>query len=301
MNRCLLIVSFLSIAIFGSSQQLPNAGFENWSSGSPNGWGNADDMLGGSGLVSGTTLETQVSPGNSGNSACKLQTQSVNLLLIGAITVPGIVNSGTLSLDLASGAPVFGRIPFTAMPTDFTFFYKYAPVNGDTAAVLCYFTKWNTATNSRDTIGGGGTFINGTVSSFTQMSVPITWLTGAPSPDSVQMFFISSAGVAPQINTSLIIDDVNMVLPIGVSESYKSNDISIYPNPATDVVNFSSKNDQPVSVDIFDFVGKKVASQSFKNGKVSFSVSELPSGVYMYTILDSEGLEVKSGKFSVSK
>ncbi|MFN5183203.1 MAG: T9SS type A sorting domain-containing protein [Bacteroidota bacterium] len=299
MIKNLLTTVLTSAVIVVSAQQLPNSGFENWTSGNPTGWGSADDMLSSTGLISGTTLETQVSPGNSGSSACELKTQTVTLLLVGSFDVPGIVNSGPLTLDLASGAPSFGRIPYTAMPSGYSFYYKYAPVNGDTAATICYFTKWNSSTNSRDTVGGGGTLINGTTSGFTMLTVPITWA-GTTAPDSVQMFFLSSAGAAPQINTSLIIDDINMIVPIGMNEQV-SVPFSVFPNPATDHVNIVCKDNRASKVEVYDFTGKRVAFDNFVDSKVRVNTESLPGGVYIYRVIDSNGKELRSSKFSVAK
>ena len=299
MIKKLLSGVFITTALVVSAQQLPNSGFENWSSGNPTGWGSVDEMLSATGLVSGTTLETQVSPGNSGSSACELKTQSVNILLIGNIDAPGIVNTGSLVLDLASGAPNFGRIPYSAMPSGYSFYYKYAPVNGDTAATICYFTKWNSTTNSRDTIGGGGTLINGTTSAFTMMTIPITWA-GTTAPDSVQLFFISSAGVAPQINTSLIIDDINMIVPIGMNENDAAI-FNVFPNPATDALNIVGMNNKASKVEVYDITGKMVASESFIGNKTKVNTENFPGGLYIYKVYDANGIEIKSSKFNVAK
>ena len=293
MIKKLLTSTALCVIFFGSAQQLTNSGFENWTSGNPDGWGSFDEMLTNLGLP-GSTLETQVSPGNSGTSACQLKTQ--NIPLVGDF--PGVINSGSISL----GAQVdFGLSPYTGMPTDYTFTYKFSPVSGDTAGTQVIFTKWNTATNMRDTIGYGGDYIVGAASSFTLRSIPITWIVPGTAPDSVSMIFVSSVGAIAQVNTTLTIDDVNMVLPLGITEPFMFNEVIAFPNPATDVVNFSSKNQETSSVEIFDFSGKRVAEANFQNGKVSFNTTELLNGVYMYRISDSEGSELKVGKFSVSK
>lgn len=299
MIKKLLSGVFITTALVVNAQQLPNSGFESWTSGNPTGWGSADEMLSGTSLVSGTTLETQVSPGNSGSSACELKTQNVTLLLLGSFDVPGIVNSGPLSIDLAAGAPNFGRIPYTAMPSGYSFYYKYAPVNGDTAATICYFTKWNSSTNSRDTVGGGGTLINGANSAFTMMTVPITW-SGTTAPDSVQLFFISSAGIAPQINTSLIIDDINMIVPIGMNENDAAI-FNVFPNPAVDALNIVGMSNKASKVEIYDITGKLVATEQFVGNKTKVNTENFPGGLYIYKVYDAKGIEIKSSKFNVAK
>jgi hypothetical protein len=294
MIKRLLTISMLSVSLFGTAQQLPNNGFENWTSGNPNSWGSFDEMLSGLG-VTGTTLETQVSPGNSGTSACQLMTQTVLLL---QTTVPGVINSGPITY----GSQVdFALSPYSGTPTDYTFSYKFSPVSGDTAGTQVVFTKWNSATNTRDTIAYGGDLIVGAANNFTLRSVPITWLVTGVAPDSVSMIFLSSAGFVAQPNTKFIVDDVNMVFPLGITEPFMLNDIAVFPNPATDIVNFSSKNHAASLVEIFDFSGKLVISQEIENGNSSVNTTAFAPGVYMYRIMDVNGNEIKSSKFSVAK
>lgn len=294
MIKRLLTFTMLSVSLFASAQQLSNNGFENWTAGNPNNWGSFDEMLTGLG-VTGTTLETQVSPGNSGTSACQLMTQTVLLL---QTTVPGVINSGPITY----GAQVdFALTPYSGTPSDYTFYYKFSPVSGDTAGTQVVFTKWNTGTNSRDTIAYGGDLIVGAANNFTLRSVPITWLVTGVAPDSISMIFLSSAGFVAQPNTKFIVDDVNMVFPLGITEPFMLNEISVYPNPATDLVNFSTKNPSAANVDVFDFSGKRVASQSLENGTSSVNTSNYAAGVYLYRILDENGKELKSSKFSVAK
>ena len=140
----LLTISILSFSVFGTAQQLSNNGFENWTSGNPNNWGSFDEMLSGLGLP-GTTLETQVSPGNSGTLACQLKTQTV--VLIGQ-DLPGVINSAPITY---SSQVDFGLSPYSGTPTDYTFYYKFSPVSGDTAATQVIFTKWNTGRSEEHT------------------------------------------------------------------------------------------------------------------------------------------------------
>jgi hypothetical protein len=298
-KKLLTIASIVaSTGIF--AQQLQNSGFETWASGSPSGWGTADDMLAGTGLASGTTLETQVSPGNSGSSACQLQTQSVSLLFIGNFDVPGIINSAPITLNLTSGSINFDFAPYTSIPTSYSFYYKFSPVNGDTAASICYFTKWNTTTNLRDTIGYGGTLILNSAAAFTQMSVPITWLS-QNAPDSIQMLFFSSAGAVAQINTTLTIDDVNMQIPQGINNQEIEKAFNIYPNPASSSITIYSKTENKGFIEVFDLTGRNVGTFEMDSYKKIINLENFENGLYVYKVIDSNKRILHTGKFSVSK
>ena len=295
MIKHLLISGFAFASVFATAQQLNNSGFENWSAGNPNGWGSFDAMYTAAGLP-GTNLESQVSPGHSGLYACELKTQSLGT---GTGAAPGVINSGTISFDLATSNLKIEGVPYTLTPSAYSFYYKYAPVGGDTALSFAFFTKWNSITGSRDTVGFGGSLISGTTSSFTMMTLPITWL-GLATPDSIQMRFISSVGDTNHANTSLIIDDINMIFPTGLNEQF-SGAYNVFPNPAVGVLNIVSNDNQASRVEIYDFTGKMFAGENFEGNKVQINTENIPAGMYIYRILDVQGKELKTNKFSVAK
>jgi hypothetical protein len=249
-------------------------------------------MLTNQGLA-GTTLETQVSPGNSGTSAAQLKTQ--NIMFVG--NVPGVVASGPISLN--GQTLIIKGAPFTGVPTDFTFYYKNAPVNGDTAVAEALFTKWNTTTNSRDTLAYGAGLYTNSVSAFTLATVPIVWF-AAGTPDTCVMLFTYSIGGAPQVNSTFTIDDVMMVYPTGVSEPFMGN-YSLYPNPANDVVNIVTKDVAADKVMIYDLTGRKVATETFNDKKAVINTALFAEGLYIYRIYDAKGNELKNSKFTVAR
>ncbi len=75
----------------------------------------------------------------------------------------------------------------------------------------------------------------------------------------------------------------------------KSVDISIYPNPANEVLNIVLQNSTSnYSASIFDLSGKMVSNISLVNGKNQLDVSALTPGVYFYSIKNnSDILETK--------
>lgn len=293
MKKQLLSLSAICLTFFAFSQQLPNNGFELWQAGNPSNWASYDQVLSGLGIP-GTTLESQVSPGSSGASACQLKTQSVPF--VGDLS--GIVTNGSLTWN-GTSIDILGS-PYTQNPVGYTFFYKYAPVNSDTAFTQVFFTKWNTVSNSRDTIGYGADIFTAAQSTFLQASLVIGWLPLSGAPDSVSMFFGSSAG-APQVNTTFIVDDVNMTFPLGVSESFMFNTFVSFPNPATTEFNLTAKDEKAAIVKFYDITGRLVGKTNFTDKKATINTSQFENGIYMYTILDTDNTELKTGKFEVSK
>lgn len=82
-----------------------------------------------------------------------------------------------------------------------------------------------------------------------------------------------------------------------VIESEKENlNLSLYPNPAKDVlkISFERENDVVYSVDIIDVLGKEVVSENIE--AESITISNLHSGIYFITLKKS-GVEIARQKF----
>ncbi|MFK8045428.1 MAG: T9SS type A sorting domain-containing protein [Crocinitomicaceae bacterium] len=84
--------------------------------------------------------------------------------------------------------------------------------------------------------------------------------------------------------------DINYTYQLSV-ETEKQANISVFPNPATDVVNINIENLNGVgSVSIYDIAGKVVSNAVIKNGKNQVNIEALNAGVYFYTIRNNEGI-----------
>jgi hypothetical protein len=76
--------------------------------------------------------------------------------------------------------------------------------------------------------------------------------------------------------------------------------IRFYPNPATSVITFEFKNiSEPYSIQIYNFLGKKVYSQLVTSNKITIPVDNLYRGLYIYQLKDAFGNTEESGKFQV--
>ncbi|MEN9571851.1 MAG: hypothetical protein RL172_3082 [Bacteroidota bacterium] len=76
-----------------------------------------------------------------------------------------------------------------------------------------------------------------------------------------------------------------------------------YPNPATTVINFDvvKGNEAMLSLQLFNFMGKKVGEAVVTSPKVSFRVDGFYRGVYIFQLRDRNGKIIDSGKFQVVK
>lgn len=82
-----------------------------------------------------------------------------------------------------------------------------------------------------------------------------------------------------------------------------SSILRFYPNPATSVINFDFQRnlEKGFSIQLFNFLGKKVYEATNLSQKTSINLSDYNRGVYIYQLFDKTGKLIESGKFQVSK
>ena len=89
---------------------------------------------------------------------------------------------------------------------------------------------------------------------------------------------------------------------VGINEVQKSTiELTIFPNPASSMINFSTVSTEAVKVMAFDVTGKVVATERMEMGKAKINLNNLSAGVYVYQVLDKNNQVLKTGKFNVSK
>jgi hypothetical protein len=77
-----------------------------------------------------------------------------------------------------------------------------------------------------------------------------------------------------------------------------------YPNPASSYITFEDilkKYDKNYSIQVFNFLGKKVYEFSLGDPKNIVNVSDFFRGIYIFQLRDPSGKIVESGKFQVTK
>ena len=89
---------------------------------------------------------------------------------------------------------------------------------------------------------------------------------------------------------------------VGIYESQKSAiELSVFPNPASNFINFSTTSMEATKVIALDITGKVVITETMEMGKAKMNLSNLSSGVYIYHVLDKNNQVLKSDKFNVNK
>ncbi len=79
--------------------------------------------------------------------------------------------------------------------------------------------------------------------------------------------------------------------------------LRFYPNPAVSVINFEFQKsvDRSFSLQIFNFIGKKVLDLKTLTPKINIDLADFYRGVYIYQLRDNTGKILDSGKFQVVK
>ncbi len=220
-----------------------------------------------------------------------------------AIFIPGLM--GTSTLDIPGSTIHLGR-PWTLRPDRFSGYYKYAPVNGDSAAIVIMMSKWNPALNAKDTLGFGKMQITATVSTYTPFDVNVNWYDTITQPDSITLLTVSSAGFnmqnlqggVGQVNSALWIDYVSLHTFAGI-ETFLSPEIKVstYPNPAQNTLwlEMSAKYENAM-IQIYTPDGKLISRQAIHQAKTEINTAALPKGSYYYKIT-SKGFTEYTGSF----
>ncbi len=91
-------------------------------------------------------------------------------------------------------------------------------------------------------------------------------------------------------------------LPSGVDEEvYANNNITVFPNPATDVVNVMVKDLKGnATIALFDATGRQVSSSALTANQTAISTNGLTNGLYLYRVTASNGTMLKTGKVLVA-
>lgn len=93
-----------------------------------------------------------------------------------------------------------------------------------------------------------------------------------------------------------------MPSPGGIQEAAVAGTMSVYPNPAVDIITFEFKSNEINSVDVFDLFGNKIAALPVnKTNKIVFNAQQLSAGTYLYRSADANGKMMGKGLFEVIK
>lgn len=261
-------LSLISLALLVSVKlqaQVPNGGFENWTSGNPVNWYVSN-------IPTLATPVTQYSPGHTGICAKGQPVFSATL----NDTVAPFIYSG----NIGSGFPI------TQAYATLEFYYQCNLTAGDlfSAVVVIYDA-------SNAPIGGGNEDIPVNASAWTHKSISIGYFSGnTPAAAAISFTLLpgsSSGATQPSLSSTFLVDDVTLTGVVGVKENSSENYFAYtFPNPAKDFVTIIvDKAMVNAEINVYDLFGNAVRSFLAENAGTThfehkFSVADLSAGIY---------------------
>lgn len=274
--RLLLPVAFGFLFAAPSLAQVPNGGFENWSTVGtyldPDGWITFNNLTS---LGGASPSCAQGSPGAVGSYYATVTSQN---------TAFGVIQGVLISGNATTGVSGF---PYSSRPAAMTGQWQYNIQPNDSGLVVVYMTKWNTATMSADSVGGGAIQVTGSLSGWHPLNVPITYFTSA-NPDTAMIAIVSSAGDSVTAGSFISVDALGFGVVSGVVEADQVPSLRIYPSPAADVVNITAAT--PIAdVEVMDLTGRTVVRKTLGAAGSTLDVADLPTGRYLVQVRMADG------------
>ena len=287
------ILSIISVVALSASAlaQIPNAGFESFTTvGSyevPNGWGTMNNTT----ATFSVYTATKGTPGSPGASYLKLTSKTVSASVVNGIAVSGVLDSITMK-------PKSG-FPCTLQPVSFTGKWQHMIYGTSQGSVKAVLTKWNVGLSKRDTVAIAAQTLAGMAMSWANFTINFTYLS-SNIPDSC-IIDLRASGNTPTNNDYLWVDNLAFSGSVTGIENHESfvTDMSIYPNPSSDMVNFkfNIKTAQQINIEISDINGKLIRSENF--GKIqgetyqNMNISGIAKGTYFVKIKGEKSIETR--------
>ncbi len=287
-----LALLILLISAISKAQSIPNNGFENWTSmgnyNNPDSWSTLNDM------TSTMSIFTCVkgTPGTVEAAYIKLTSKTVT----GMGVMPGITVCG--EVDMVTLQPTSG-FAFSGRPQSLTGKWQYMAFGADQGFIGVVLTKWNNSMMMRDTVAYAYHALQSMAMSWTDFTIPMIYMNNDIPDSSIIILSASQAyNVQAVDNSYLYVDELNFTGTVtGISENHSDINISISPNPVSDllILDLSNMRDKYISVNIFDVQGKLVKSigRVEVSPKSRIEIADLPKGNYVLKISTSAGITSK--------
>ncbi|MEI6695304.1 MAG: T9SS type A sorting domain-containing protein [Bacteroidota bacterium] len=279
------IIFFVLIEItMKTSAQIPNNGFENWTSFGnclePTGWFSTN-MADTNASYFPVTRSTDHFPASVGSYSIRLESNPL-------LTVPqkwGMAWPGDVK---GSDYPTFHVI---GHPSSFCGYYKFFPQNNDTMRIfICLFSGGTEVTQAKITSSA-------TASSWTSFSIPIPSYTNADSARIFLSSFYSDGPLAVQGNSILYVDNLsfdNLITSIQ-DQTSDYTPISLYPNPASDIVKLKINNSNitDLKLTIYNVMGVLVKTEILRKDNLKINTVDLSNGIYLLAIKSKDLTEMQ--------
>lgn len=283
-----------NISFVGPGDPFPNGDFEDWISFSaeePDHWTTSNIFT----ILNSTVSVTKSTDSHSGNFSARIENQST--LFNDTL---GFITNGYLSEDGPAGGMAIDDIP-----EKLSGYYKYAPMDNDTAIGALTLYKYNSETGKSTMLDSAYVVLPAT-DEWTYFEIPVDYYS-LPEPDTVNIAFSSGnldkIGVLVPVGSQLWIDDLEITYKphlVGTDEKARAQPFTVYPNPTNRslVVGLSKLIHQSCEVSLYNSKGERLAQKGGHAGRsVTFDVEAFSPGIYFYRIETPQ--QSYQGKFVV--
>ncbi len=313
----------LSLAIigFGAIAQgvIPNGNFSTWTGTAGSGfekcanWKLSNDTINNLLAQAGNVYE------NNSNGTFFLTAPSLQLFnksytpLTTAVKVPGVAVSGansTITINPVTNQFSFsGGYPFTDRPDSLKGYMGYmAGAGTDTASIAVVLSKWNAGLNKRDTVAIAVRKIN-LPRAFGPFADTLHYFTATP-PDTCMIVIMSSTSFqAIDLTSMLYVDDLSFAgidntqfpSPSGIGSTDNKTTLTVFPNPAGNSLTIASNASVGSKVVFVNLLGQPVKTVLLSSKEQRVDVADLQNGVYVYELINREGIQENSGRIVINK
>ena len=260
----LSLIAFVLLTTLNLSAQVPNGGFENWTTGNPDNWFCTN-------VATLVVPVTQATPPYSGTYGVRGEV----VLYTGSPYSPLLS-----SVDMS-----FNGFAISQSYANFSFYYKMN-ITG-TAVFEVHATFYDA---SGGWVADGGQFLTAaTVNTYTLATFPLIYGSANAPVECIIIFAIhDTVATDPPVGNYFIVDDVTLSGVAGIEDQTTGNYFaSAFPNPAKDVVSITLENaiSGNAEIVVYDLLGNvvKKLSAAMKSGarfEQKFSAAELSAGIY---------------------
>ena len=104
-----------------------------------------------------------------------------------------------------------------------------------------------------------------------------------------------TSGVTPALAYNSALEALSVTSGSSLKQAFSTNELTVYPNPASDVLNIAGWNNENMSYSIISSTGHTIFSGTYTGGN-SIEISDLRKGVYFIQLVDGEN-NVQNKKF----
>lgn len=288
-------LTLLSIILIASSTllaQIPNNGFENWTSmgtyNNPNDWGTLNNTT----AFAGVYTATKATPGSPGTAYLKLTSKTVSGLgVVNGIAVSGVIDS--IAMLPKSG------FAFTQRPASFTGKWQHMIYGSSQGSITVQLTYWDAINNVRVPVATANQTLSGMAMSWANFTIPFTYANGN-NPDTC-IIIMKASGANPTNNDYLWVDNLAFTgSVVGLKDNTNNiQALSVFPNPSSEQINlsFSSVKNQEIKIELIDLNGKIILSKTEKTQSglthKTLDIKGLAKGTYLINLTNESGIETK--------